>query len=73
MAFSTSQANSKPLRVVLLPPQDGPGALRGKSAGELTHTTAPPATANVVATAGARGTALPITAEPVRAELARRA
>jgi carbon-monoxide dehydrogenase large subunit len=59
------------LRVVLLPPQDGPGELGGKSAGELTNTTVPPAIANAVAAAGARVTELPITAERVLAELVR--
>jgi CO/xanthine dehydrogenase Mo-binding subunit len=63
--------DAPPLRVVLLPAQDGPGALGGKSAGELTNTTVPPAIANAVAAAGARVAELPITAERVLAELAR--
>ena len=64
-------ADTPPLRVVLLPAQDGPGELGGKSAGELTNTTVPPAIANAVAAAGARVTELPITAERVLAKLAR--
>ena len=65
-------ADAPPLRVVLLPAQDGPGELGGKSAGELTNTTVPPAIANAVAAAGARVTELPISAERILAKLAGR-
>jgi CO/xanthine dehydrogenase Mo-binding subunit len=64
-------ADAPPLQVVLLGAQEGPGALGGKSAGELTNTTVPPAIANAVAAAGARVTELPITAERILAQLAR--
>jgi carbon-monoxide dehydrogenase large subunit len=64
-------ADVPPLRVVLLPPQSGPGELGGKSAGELTNTTVPAAIANAVADAGARVLELPITAERILAVLTR--
>jgi putative selenate reductase molybdopterin-binding subunit len=62
-----SIADTPPLRVVLLPPQDGPGPLGAKAAGELTNTTVAPAIANAVAAAGARVFDLPLTAERVLA------
>jgi CO/xanthine dehydrogenase Mo-binding subunit len=64
-----SLPDTPPLRIVLLAPQPGPGALGAKAAGELTNTTVAPAIANAIAAAGARVTQLPITAERVLASL----
>ena len=46
-------------------PQDGPGPLGAKAAGELTNTSVAPAVANAIAAAGARVTHMPVTAERV--------
>ena len=55
-----------PFRTVLIhDPQDGPGPLGGKAAGELTNTSVAPAVANAVAACGARVTHMPVTAERV--------
>jgi CO/xanthine dehydrogenase Mo-binding subunit len=64
-----SVADTPPLRVVLLPTQQGPGPLGAKAAGELTNTTVAPAIANAIAAAGSRVYELPLTAERVLAGL----
>lgn len=51
--------------VLIHDPQDGPGPLGGKAAGELTNTSVAPAVANAVAAAAARVTHMPVTAERV--------
>jgi CO/xanthine dehydrogenase Mo-binding subunit len=51
--------------VLIHDPQDGPGPLGAKAAGELTNTSVAPAVANAVAAAGARVTRMPLTAERV--------
>ena len=59
-------ADIPPFRTVLIhDPQDGPGPLGGKAAGELTNTSVAPAVANAVAACGARVTSMPVTAERV--------
>ena len=62
-----------PLRVVLLTDSKGPGPFGAKSVGELSGPAVGPAVANAIAAAsGARVQELPITAEKVLDELARR-
>jgi CO/xanthine dehydrogenase Mo-binding subunit len=51
--------------VLIHDPQDGPGPLGAKAAGELTNTSVAPAVANAVAACGARVTQMPLTAERV--------
>jgi CO/xanthine dehydrogenase Mo-binding subunit len=51
--------------VLIHDPQDGPGPLGAKAAGELTNTSVAPAVANAVAACGARVTHMPLTAERV--------
>jgi xanthine dehydrogenase molybdenum-binding subunit len=51
--------------VLIHDPQDGPGPLGGKAAGELTNTSVGPAVANAVAACGVRVTHMPVTAERV--------
>jgi CO/xanthine dehydrogenase Mo-binding subunit len=59
-------ADIPPFRTVLIhDPQDGPGPLGAKAAGELTNTSVAPAVANAVAASGARVTHMPVTAERV--------
>jgi len=59
-------ADTPPFRTVLIhDPQEGPGPLGAKAAGELTNTSVAPAVANAVAAAGARVTQMPVTAERV--------
>ena len=63
-----SIADMPPLRIVEISPADGPCSPLPKAVGELANSGVPPAIANAVAAAtGARLTALPITAEAVRA------
>ena len=57
--------------VLIHDPQDGPGPLGGKAAGELTNTSVAPAVANAVAACGARVTQMPLTAERVLEALER--
>jgi CO/xanthine dehydrogenase Mo-binding subunit len=58
--------DTPPFRTVLIhDPQDGPGPLGAKAAGELTNTSVAPAVANAVAACGARVTQMPVTAERV--------
>jgi CO/xanthine dehydrogenase Mo-binding subunit len=59
--------DTPPFRTVLLrDPQNGPGPLGAKAAGELTNTSVAPAVANAVAAAcGARVMHMPLTAERV--------
>jgi CO/xanthine dehydrogenase Mo-binding subunit len=51
--------------VLIHDPQEGPGPLGAKAAGELTNTSVAPAVANAVAACGARVTYMPVTAERV--------
>ena len=51
--------------VLIHDPQEGPGPLGAKAAGELTNTSVAPAVANAVAACGARVTHMPVTAERV--------
>jgi CO/xanthine dehydrogenase Mo-binding subunit len=58
--------DTPPFRTVLIhDPQDGPGPLGAKAAGELTNTSVAPAVANAVAACGARVPHMPVTAERV--------
>jgi CO/xanthine dehydrogenase Mo-binding subunit len=51
--------------VLIHDPQEGPGPLGAKAAGELTNTSVAPAVANAVAACGARVPHMPVTAERV--------
>jgi CO/xanthine dehydrogenase Mo-binding subunit len=65
-----TMADLPPVRIVLVPSDDGGGPFGAKSAGELGNVPVAPAIANAVEDAvGARVTSLPITAEKVFAAL----
>src|SRR5712691_4397323 len=65
-------ADAPPLRLVLITDAPGPGPFGAKSAGELANPAVGAAIANAIDNAvGARVMTLPITAEKVRAELAK--
>ena len=66
-------ADVPPLRLVLITDAPGPGPFGAKSAGELANPAVAAAIANAVdAAVGVRVTSLPITAEKIRSELAKR-
>jgi CO/xanthine dehydrogenase Mo-binding subunit len=65
-------ADAPPLRLVLITDAPGPGPFGAKSAGELANPAVGAAIANAIdAAVGARVMSLPITAEKVRAEIAK--